>query len=92
MAWGIILALVTGCQRRFITLSPIWKNLTRRVYTIYIIHPPVLVGVALALRAVDAPTLLKFAVHRLASLPDLLRRRGAPAPDQEAGPGALNRA
>jgi peptidoglycan/LPS O-acetylase OafA/YrhL len=62
VAWGIILALVSGFQRRFVTLSPIWKNLTRRAYAIYIIHPPVLVGVALAWRAVAAPALVKFAV------------------------------
>jgi peptidoglycan/LPS O-acetylase OafA/YrhL len=62
VAWGIIMALVAGFQRRFTTLSPIWKNLTRRAYAIYIIHPPVLVGVAMAWRAVAAPPLLKFAV------------------------------
>jgi len=62
VAWGIILALVAGFQRRVVTLSPVWKNLTRRAYAIYIIHPPVLVGVALAWRAVAAPPLLKFAV------------------------------
>jgi hypothetical protein len=62
VAWGIILALVAGFQRRFIALSPVWKTLTRRAYTIYIIHPPVLVAVALAWRAVAAPPLLKFAV------------------------------
>ncbi len=62
VAWGIIMALVAGFQRRFVALSPVWKNLTRRAYAIYIIHPPVLVGVALAWRAVAAPPLVKFAV------------------------------
>jgi peptidoglycan/LPS O-acetylase OafA/YrhL len=62
VAWGIILALVAGFQRRFIALPPVWKNLTRRAYAIYIIHAPVLVAVALAWRAVAAPPLLKFAV------------------------------
>jgi peptidoglycan/LPS O-acetylase OafA/YrhL len=62
VAWGIILALVAGFQRWFVTLSPVWKTLTRRAYAIYIIHPPILVGVALAWRAVAAPPLLKFAI------------------------------
>ncbi|MCQ4437725.1 hypothetical protein NO135_22260, partial [Clostridioides difficile] len=39
-----------------------WQPLARRAYTIYIIHPPVLVGVALAWQNVPAAPLLKFAV------------------------------
>jgi len=62
VAWGIILALLSLFQRRFETLTPLWTNLARRAYLIFIIHPPVVVGIALAWRQVALPPLLKFAV------------------------------
>ena len=62
VAWGTIMVLVVGFQRRFAVLNPFWQTLSRRAFAIYVIHPPVLVGVALAWRAVPAPALLKFAV------------------------------
>jgi peptidoglycan/LPS O-acetylase OafA/YrhL len=34
--------------------------LAGRAYTVYVIHPPVLVGVALALQPLDAPMAVKF--------------------------------
>ena len=49
-------------QRRFIVLDGLWKSLARRAYAIFIIHPPVLVAVALAWRGVSANALVKFAV------------------------------
>jgi peptidoglycan/LPS O-acetylase OafA/YrhL len=62
VAWGVILKLLYEYQRRFTVLNGIWKSLARRAYTIFIIHPPVLVAVALAWRDVPANALLKFAV------------------------------
>ena len=62
VAWGIILSLLHGFHRRFLRLGPIWMALARRAFTIFIIHPPVLVAIALAWRGVAAPPLLKFAV------------------------------
>ncbi len=62
LAWGIILALLGFFTRRFTTSGPVWSRLTRRAYTIFIVHPPVLVGIALAWRTVPAAPLLKFAV------------------------------
>ncbi len=62
VAWGIILALLAGFHRRFATLGPTWSALSRRAYAIYVIHPPVLVALALAWRGVHAPNLVKFAV------------------------------
>jgi len=38
------------------------QALARRAYGIYVIHPVVVVGVALTWRMVAAPALLKFAV------------------------------
>ena len=55
VAWGIILALLSFFQRRFVTLTGIWPSLARRAFLIYIIHPPILVGTALAWRHVERP-------------------------------------
>ena len=62
VAWGFILALLHAFERRFASLGPVWSALARRAYAIYIIHPPVLVAIALAWRDVEAPHLVKFAV------------------------------
>ena len=59
-AWGVILSLLVFFQRRFAALSPIGQRLARRSYLIYIIHPPILVSVSLAIRALAAPALAKF--------------------------------
>jgi hypothetical protein len=62
VAWGFILALVRTFQQGVRTTGPVWTALSRRAYAIYIIHPPVLVAVALAWRDVPASHLVKFAV------------------------------
>lgn len=62
VAWGLILWLLPTFQRRFATLGPTWRKLADRAYAIYIIHPPVLVGVALAGRPLALPALLKFPI------------------------------
>jgi peptidoglycan/LPS O-acetylase OafA/YrhL len=62
VAWGFILGLLAFFQRRFAELKGIWPSLARRAYLIYIIHPPILVGTALAWRGVAAPALVKFIV------------------------------
>ncbi|MCA8424880.1 acyltransferase [Burkholderia seminalis] len=62
VAWGAILFLVDRFQRCFDRLTGAWRPLSRRAYAIYIIHPPVLVGVALAWRHVPANPFLKFTV------------------------------
>src|SRR5471030_3054794 len=67
VAWGIILKLLFEFQRRFTLLKGLWKSLARRAYTIYIIHPPVLVAVALAWRGVSVNALVKFTVTGMVS-------------------------
>ena len=62
VAWGLILKLLRAFQRRFVVLDGVWRPLTRRAYAIFIIHPPVVVGLALAWRNVSANALFKFAV------------------------------
>jgi peptidoglycan/LPS O-acetylase OafA/YrhL len=62
VAWGVILVLL----RRFTMGSRppgrFQQWLVRRAYAVYIIHPPVLVAIALAWRQVQAPQLVKFAL------------------------------
>ncbi|MCC2101069.1 MAG: acyltransferase [Hyphomicrobiales bacterium] len=60
IAWGIILGLIFAFQKRFATLQGAWAQLARRSFAIYVIHPPILTGVAVAWRSVSAPPLLKF--------------------------------
>jgi peptidoglycan/LPS O-acetylase OafA/YrhL len=56
------LVLLFRFQQRFAVLNGFWRSLAARAYAIYVIHPPVLVGVALAWRTLAAPALVKFAV------------------------------
>jgi hypothetical protein len=62
VAWGFILGLLSFFQRRFARLSGAWPSLVRRAFLIYIVHPPIVVGIALAWRDVAAPALVKFLV------------------------------
>jgi surface polysaccharide O-acyltransferase-like enzyme len=62
LAWGVIIGLLHLYTRRLETPGPVWRSLSRRAYAIYIIHPPVLVALALAWRSVAAPPALKFLV------------------------------
>ena len=61
-AWGVILTLLVFFQHRFAALRPVWRKLARRAYLIYIIHPPILVGVSLAMRGLAASALIKFVI------------------------------
>ncbi len=56
------MVLLSRFHRVFVSLSPVWAALSRRAYAIYIIHPPVLVAIALAWRTTAAPHLVKFGV------------------------------
>jgi fucose 4-O-acetylase-like acetyltransferase len=62
VAWGIIAAYLLWFRGRGNGPSAAWEFLARRAYAAYIIHPPVLVGVAVALVTWQAPALAKFAV------------------------------
>lgn len=60
VAWGIIAGLLLLFRDRMNAPSALWSWLGRRAYTVYIIHPPVLVGISLLLRGWAAPALVKF--------------------------------
>lgn len=67
VAWGIILGLLVAFQKRFTILDGVSARLARRSFAIYVIHPPILTGVAVAWAGVEAPPLLKFAATGVAA-------------------------
>jgi peptidoglycan/LPS O-acetylase OafA/YrhL len=62
VAWGLIAACLLLFREHMNRPSRFWDWLSRRAYAVYIIHPPVLVGIALLLHGWVAPALVKFAV------------------------------
>jgi peptidoglycan/LPS O-acetylase OafA/YrhL len=62
VAWGLISVWLLIFRERMNRPSLLWEWLDRRAYAVYIIHPPVLVGIALLLRGWIAPALVKFGV------------------------------
>jgi peptidoglycan/LPS O-acetylase OafA/YrhL len=62
VAWGLIAAWLLIARAYMNKPSQFWSWLNRRAYAVYIIHPPVLVGISLLLHPWIAPALIKFAV------------------------------
>ena len=62
VAWGLIAAWLLMFRKHMNRASAFWAWLNRRAYAVYIIHPPVLVGMSLLLHHWMAPALMKFAV------------------------------
>jgi len=62
VAWGLIALWLLVFRARINRPSALWAWLNRRAYAVYIIHPVVLVGVALLLRGWVAPALVKWGV------------------------------
>jgi hypothetical protein len=60
VAWGLIAAWLLVFRERMNQPSAFWAWLNRRAYAVYIIHPPVLVAIALLLHGWTAPALIKF--------------------------------
>jgi peptidoglycan/LPS O-acetylase OafA/YrhL len=65
VAWGAIALWLLIFRERMNRPSPFWDWLNRRAYAVYIIHPPILVSIALLLRHWAAPALIKFGVTGL---------------------------
>jgi peptidoglycan/LPS O-acetylase OafA/YrhL len=65
LAFGTIVAWILIFRERMNQPSALWSWLGRRAYAVYIVHPPVLVGVCLLLHAWAAPALVKFGVSGL---------------------------
>ena len=62
VAWGLIALWLLVFRSRMNQPSQLWDWLNRRAYAVYILHPPVLVAIALLLHAWIAPPLIKFAI------------------------------
>jgi peptidoglycan/LPS O-acetylase OafA/YrhL len=62
VAWGLIAAWLLVFRKYMNAPSVLWSWLNRRAYAVYIIHPPVLVSIALLLHGWSAPALIKFCV------------------------------
>jgi hypothetical protein len=62
VAWGFIAAWLLFMRRFGNQPSAFWSWLNRRAYAVYIIHPPILVGISVLLHPWVAPALVKFAV------------------------------
>ena len=62
VAWGLIALWLLVFHERMNQPSALWAWLNRRAYAVYIIHPPVLVGISLLLHGWVAPALVKFGV------------------------------
>jgi fucose 4-O-acetylase-like acetyltransferase len=60
VAWGLIAAWLLAFRAHMNQPSALWAWLNRRAYAVYIIHPPVLVGISLLLHGWAAPALVKF--------------------------------
>ncbi|WP_232696604.1 acyltransferase family protein [Brevibacillus daliensis] len=57
---GIILSLLSWFQKRLNTISVFSKWLSENAYTVYLIHPPIIVAWTLALRGIDLPAIIKW--------------------------------
>jgi glucans biosynthesis protein C len=62
VAWGMILALLWLFRLKFNQHSQLGHELAQRAYAIYIIHPPILVGISFLLQPWQTSPLLKFPV------------------------------
>jgi peptidoglycan/LPS O-acetylase OafA/YrhL len=62
VAWGLIAGWLLLFRDHMNRPSAFWDWLNRRAYAVYILHPPVLVAIALLLHGWTAPALVKFAV------------------------------
>ena len=62
VSWGLIAAWLLIARATMNKPSALWSWLNRRAYAVFIIHPPVLVGVSLLLHPLIAPAILKFII------------------------------
>jgi hypothetical protein len=69
VAVGMALALVTFFRARFNSDGPVWGALSGGAYTVYLIHPLVLVAVGLAFSGITAHPFAKYALAAVIALP-----------------------
>jgi surface polysaccharide O-acyltransferase-like enzyme len=66
---GMIIGLLSLFHRRFNRQAPASKAMSASAYTAYIIHAPVVVFVAIAIRNMSLYPLLKFALAAVIAVP-----------------------
>ncbi|REK74178.1 acyltransferase family protein [Paenibacillus paeoniae] len=59
---GIILFLLSFFQRRFNKTNRLSKWLSENAYTVYLIHPPIIVGWTLAFHGIGLPAIVKWII------------------------------
>lgn len=62
IAFGIIMGLLVWFRMRFNRASRLFQWLSNNAYTVYIIHPPIVVGLSLLIKDAAWPAGLKFVV------------------------------
>lgn len=57
---GVSLGVLVVFRERFPTQGPIARFMTANAFAVYVFHPPILIGIAVGLHAIDIPALPKF--------------------------------
>lgn len=68
-ALGMVLGLTTLFRRRFDYPSRLGRLLSRQSYTVFIIHAPIIVLLALAIQGINLEQLLKFGLAAVVAVP-----------------------
>ena len=66
---GMCIGMLTLFRRRFNYQGVLGRFLSTHAYTVYIIHAPIIVGLAFAMREIDLSPLVKFAGAALIAIP-----------------------
>ncbi|WP_158602370.1 acyltransferase family protein [Cohnella endophytica] len=59
---GIIISMLSFFIRRFNKTNVLSKWLSENAYTVYLIHPPIIVGWTLAFHGIDLPAIIKWII------------------------------
>ncbi|MDR0270532.1 acyltransferase family protein [Paenibacillus sp.] len=62
IAFGIIMWLLVWFRKRFNRPTRFSQWLSDNAFTVYIIHPPILVGICLLMKDLEWPPLVKFPI------------------------------
>jgi peptidoglycan/LPS O-acetylase OafA/YrhL len=91
---GVFLGVLVVFRRRANRAGTLWKELSLNAYGVYVLHAPLIVGLALVLTGVPIPALLKLLVAILVAITlcftvaGLVRRLPSrPAVTAACGPG-----
>jgi hypothetical protein len=66
---GITICLLYFFRERFNRAGPVAKSMAANVYTVYIIHQPILIALNILMLPVGIPSILKFLIVSLVAIP-----------------------